>query len=45
MEQKVKEIYQSFNKKRKNYEALKADEQDLQELKELENRLKRKNNE
>ena len=42
MEEKVKEIYSLFDKKRKTYEALQADQQDLEELKVLENKLKGK---
>lgn len=32
MEEKVNEIYNSFNSKRKSYEALKADEEDIKEI-------------
>ncbi|WP_319589268.1 virulence RhuM family protein [uncultured Draconibacterium sp.] len=39
MEKKVKEIYESFDTKRKKYEALQADQQDLEEIeKELKER-------
>ena len=39
MEDKVKEIYQLFDKKRKTYDARQADKQDLEELKTLENKI------
>ena len=42
MEQKVNEIYALFNQKRKTHEAQQADAQDLEELKQLEEKLKRK---
>jgi len=32
MEQKVREIYESFDKRRKTYEAEKEDKQDIEEL-------------
>lgn len=40
MEEKVSEVYHLFDKKRKEFEALEADELDIKELKELENKLK-----
>ena len=42
MEQKVREIYALFDQKRKTFEARQADKQDLEELKLLENELKKK---
>jgi hypothetical protein len=42
MEQKVREIYAQFETKRKQYEALQADQQDLEELKQLEEKIKTK---
>jgi len=42
MEEKVREIYAAFDKKRKIYEAEQADRQDLEELKALENKVKSK---
>ena len=44
MEQKVREIYKLFDRKRKFYDAQQADKQDLEELKQLEEKLKKKNN-
>ena len=44
MEKKVDTIYEKFNTKRKQLEAQKADEQDLEELKQLEDKLKNKSN-
>jgi hypothetical protein len=44
MEQKVDAIYEQFNAQRKQVEAQKADAQDLEELKQLENKLKNKPN-
>jgi hypothetical protein len=42
MEKKVKEIYETFDTKRKRFEALQADQQDLEEIeKELKSRDKR----
>lgn len=40
MEEKVDEIYSLFDKRRKEFEALEADKEDLKELKQLENKLK-----
>jgi hypothetical protein len=40
MEAKVREIYAEFDKRRKEYEALEADKQDLEELKQLEEKIK-----
>ncbi|MFT5646699.1 MAG: hypothetical protein ACI976_001381, partial [Aureispira sp.] len=42
MEKKVDAIYEKFNAQRKQLEAQKADEQDLEELKQLEDKLKNK---
>jgi len=42
MENKVKEIYTDFDKKRKEYNALKADSDDLKELKQIEESIKKK---
>jgi hypothetical protein len=41
MEKKVKEIYASFDAKRKKHEALKADQQDIEDLKKLEEKIKK----
>ena len=41
MENIVREIYTDFDKRRKEYEALKADEEDLRELKQIENEIKK----
>lgn len=40
MEEKVSDVYNLFDKRRKEFEAIEADELDLKELKELENKLK-----
>ena len=40
MEEKVRTIYEDFDKKRKTYDAAEADRQDMQELKELEQSIK-----
>ena len=40
MEEKVREMYSLFDKRRKTYEAEQADQQDLEELKALENKVK-----
>jgi hypothetical protein len=42
MEKKIDAIYEKFNAQRKQLEAQKADEQDLEELKQLEDKLKNK---
>jgi hypothetical protein len=42
MEKKVDALYEKFNAQRKQLDAQKADEQDLQELKQLENQIKNK---
>lgn len=44
MEEKVDAIYEKFNAKRKQLDAQKADAQDLEELKQLEDKLKNKRN-
>ncbi|MEA4904983.1 MAG: virulence RhuM family protein [Petrimonas sp.] len=41
MEEKVREIYAAFDARRKGYEAMEADNNDLQELKELEEKIKK----
>ncbi len=41
MEAKVREIYAQYDKRRKEYEALEADKQDLEELKQLEEKIKK----
>jgi hypothetical protein len=40
MEQKIAEIYEQFNARRKNYEAITADNADIEEIKAIENRVK-----
>jgi len=42
MEEKVREIYQLFDKKRKNYDAIQADQEDLATLQQLEEQVKKK---
>jgi hypothetical protein len=42
MEKKVDAVYEKFNTQRKQLDAKKADEQDLEELKQLENQIKNK---
>jgi hypothetical protein len=42
MEEKVNEIYNLFDKRRNNFEAIEADDLDLKELKELEKKLKKR---
>ncbi|MCP2026653.1 hypothetical protein L1276_001797 [Flavobacterium sp. HSC-32F16] len=42
MEEKVDAIYEEFHKHRKQFDAKKADEQDLEDLKQLEDKLKNK---
>ena len=41
MEAKVREIYAKFDKRRKEYDALEADKQDMEELKQLEEKIKK----
>jgi hypothetical protein len=41
MEDKIREIYTEFDKRRKKYEALQADKADLEELKILEEKVKK----
>ncbi|MBU4316956.1 MAG: virulence RhuM family protein [Proteobacteria bacterium] len=41
MEEKVREIYQLFDAKRKRYEAIEADQEDLAELKQLEEKIEK----
>jgi hypothetical protein len=43
MEKQVSDIYTSFDKRRKEFEALQADNEDLEELKKLELEIKNKN--
>lgn len=45
MEKQVSEIYLSFDKRRKEFEALQADNEDLEELKKLEQEIKSKKKE
>jgi hypothetical protein len=45
MENQVQEIYKSFDKRRKKFEALQADNEDLEELKELEQEIKKQKGE
>ncbi|MBL7112251.1 MAG: virulence RhuM family protein [Bacteroidales bacterium] len=45
MEKQVSEIYNNFDKRRKKFEALQADNEDLEELKKLEQEIKRKKKE
>ena len=45
MEKQVNEIYKSFDKRRKEFEALQADNEDLEELKKLEQEIKSKKKE
>jgi hypothetical protein len=42
MEEHVKQIYRKFDKRRKKYEALQADNEDMEELKKLEDEIKKK---
>jgi len=42
MENKVKEIYEQFDNRRKQFEALQADQKDMEELKQLEEKIKSK---
>ncbi len=42
MEKHARKIYTEFDKRRKEYEALQADENDLKELKQIENKIKKK---
>jgi hypothetical protein len=39
MEEKIDEIYSLFDKRRKEFEAIQADEEDLKELDEIEKKL------
>lgn len=43
MEKQVRKIYSDFDKRRKKYEALQADKDDIEELKQIENDIKKKN--
>ena len=45
MEKQVNEIYANFDNRRKEYEALQADKEDLDELKKLEREIKNKKKE
>lgn len=42
MEKQVSEIYANFDNRRKEYEALQADKEDLEDLKKLEQEIKSK---
>lgn len=42
MEKKVKEIYTDFDKRRKEYEAIQADNEDIKELKQIVENIKHK---
>jgi len=42
MEKHVREIYSNFDKRRKRHEALQADKDDMEELKQIENEIKKK---
>jgi hypothetical protein len=42
MENKVKEIYEQFDNRRKQFDALRADQKDMEELKQLEEKIKTK---
>lgn len=44
MEKIVKQIYTDFDKKRKEYNAIQADNEDIKELKQLEENIKKKDN-
>jgi hypothetical protein len=44
MEQKVAAIYEQFNARRKNFEAIKADNEDIEEIKALEKQVKKLKN-
>jgi len=44
MEKKVKEIYTDFDKRRKEYDAIQADNDDIKELKKIEENIKKKDN-
>ena len=41
MEEKIRQIYQLFDTKRKTYEAKQADKEDLAELKQLEKKIEK----
>jgi len=43
MEKQVSEIYLEFDKRRKEFDALEADRNDMEELKQIENEIKKKN--
>ncbi len=45
MEKQVSKIYKSFDKRRKEFEALQADNEDLEDLKKLEQEIKSKKKE
>ena len=42
MENYIEKVYEQFDQKRKEYEALKADQNDLEEIKAIENMLRRR---
>jgi len=43
MEHTIKEIYTNFDNRRKEYEAIQADKEEIEELKQLENKIKERN--
>lgn len=43
MEAKVREIYEEFDDRRKKYDALQADKKDMEEIKAIEEKIKRRN--
>ena len=43
MEAKVREIYEEFDDRRKKYDALQADKEDMEEIKAIEEKIKRRN--
>ena len=42
MENKVRDVYEEFDDRRKKYDALEADKKDIEEIKEIEEKLKRR---
>ncbi len=42
MENKVRDVYEEFDDRRKKYDALEADNKDIEEIKEIEEKLKRR---
>ena len=43
METHVEKIYEQFDQERKEYEALNADQNDLEEIKSIEQKIKKRN--